>query len=264
MLFKNFSCLIKTFGITSFKEGKMILKFFIFFICFISHNVMATKSNSNNIPTQSVDILTNSIQTIEESVNNLTAQIEKQAHDQKQTKAETVIILKDLKLQVNDIIQKQNNINKILELHKIEIQNLKNTLSMLQELNSLKNKPENSLLTKNTPDDLLPLKKEIKEDVIEPIKTDDEKDFDKAFKLFNMKNYTDSAIQFAKNISEHKESKNFHKNLLYLGLSMKELDNINGACTAFSKIVNSSEIIEKSVLESTKLEFQKLNCKKNK
>ena len=39
-------------------------------------------------------------------------------------------------------MQKQNNINKILELHKIELQNLKNTVSMLQELNSLKNKEQ--------------------------------------------------------------------------------------------------------------------------
>ena len=121
------------------------------------------------------------------------------------------------------------------------------------------------MFIKNTPDNLLPLKKEVKEDAVlpsVPVKTDNEKDFDIAYKFFNTKNYTDSAIQFAKNISEHKEGKFFHKNLLYLGLSMKELENKTGACTAFSKIVNSSETIEKFILDTAKDEFKKLNCKK--
>ena len=43
---------------------------------------------------------------------------------------------------------------------------------------------------------------------------------------------------------------------------MKELENINGACTAFSKIVNSSETIEKFILDTAKDAFKKLNCKK--
>ena len=242
----------------------MILKVIIFFICFTPCIVKGAKTQETNTSlNQSVDVLTSSIQTIEESISNLTSQIEKQAHNQKQTKNETVIILKDLKLQLNDIIQKQNNINKVLELHKIELQNLKNTVSMLQELNNFKKNQEASeLFGKQTPNNLLPLKKEIKEEVIEPIKTNEEKDFDIAFKLFNSKNYTDSAIEFAKNISNHKDGKNFHKNLLYLGFSMKELGNTNSACTAFAKIVNSAEIIEKAVFDTAKAEFQKLNCKK--
>lgn len=241
----------------------MILKAIIFFICFASYNVKAEIQNSNNASHQSIDVLTNSIQTIEESINKLTSQIEKQEHNQKQTKSETVIILKDLKLQLNDIVQKQNSINKVLELHKIELQNLKNTVALLQEVNNLhKNNNSNNMLTSNSPDNLLPLKKEAVVVPVQTAKTEDEKDFEIAFKLFNTKNYTDSAIEFAKNISTHKEGKNFHKNLLYLGLSMKELENVNGACTAFSKIVNSTETIEKFIVNNAKTEFQKLNCKK--
>ena len=91
-------------------------------------------------------------------------------------------------------------------------------------------------------------------------KPSDDKSFDLAMAVFDKKDFTESAIKFAANLKNFPEGKNFHKNLLYLGLSMTELENKNGACTAFAKIVNSKEDIEKNLVDRAVAEFDIMKC----
>ena len=214
-----------------------------------------------------------SLERIENAITSLTSQNEQNVYNQKNAKAETEVVLKDLKLQIKEVKDEQEKFAKDLYSHKVEIENLKNIVAMLQERLVVlekkqeeivhkkveEKKSEDVLATKN-PTDLLVVNKE--EEKVEKISDDD--GFNLAMENFNKKDFTESAINFASNLKNFPDGKNFHKNLFYLGLSMKELDNKNGACTAFAKIINSNEQIDNELKVNASAEFEKLNCNPNK
>ena len=234
-----------------------------------SINVYANTSTKQNI-----DALTNinsSLERIETAITSLTSQSEENAYNQKQTKAETITIFKDIKLQINEIKEEQLNIANELQVQKIEIENLKNTISMLKEKYSkIATKDPETLLSKENsllliPSTTKPDKSEDNNELIPEIKEEisyenETTRFEKAMENFNKKDFTEAAINFAANIKDFPEGANFHNNLLYLGLSMKELDNKNNACTAFAKIINSKEEIQEQIKQTAKSNFDELKC----
>lgn len=120
---------------------------------------------------------------------------------------------------------------------------------------------EPALIVNETNIDLLITEdKEKDENNLPKEKQDDTESFNKALENFNKKDFTKSAINFADNIKNFPDGKNFHNNLLHLGLSMKELGNKNNACTAFAKIINSNEKIEKEIKDKAQTNFNELTC----
>ena len=145
-----------------------------------------------------------------------------------------------------------------------------------EQVNSLKDKDagddyfETSQDATAVPGDLLLNPRTMDENVVEE-KADasksvqpytDDETFDMAMATYKAKNYTDSAIQFAANIKAFPKGDNFYKNLLYLGHSMKNVNNKIGACTAYAKIIHSKENIESNVRDDAEKGFEKLKCNK--
>ena len=246
---------------------KKMVKFVICFMFCFSNLVFAQRvERQGNV--EALENINSSLERIENAITSLTSQNEQNAYNQKNAKAETEIILKDIKLQIKEIRDEQEKISKDVYAQKIEVENLKNIVAMLQEKlitlekkqekieeKKVEKKHEEQPATQNPTDLLVVDKKEEKSE-----KISDDESFNLALDNFNKKDFTESAINFASNLKNFPESKNFHKNLLYLGLSMKELNNKNGACTAFAKIVNSNEQIDNDLKTKASLEFEKLEC----
>lgn len=231
----------------------------------ITSTTFAKSNNSHNI--EALENINTSLERIENAITSLTSQSEENAYNQKQTKSETITIFKDIKLQINEIKEEQAKLAQEINIHKIEIENLKNIIFMLKDINENKkddndkkeaNKNPEFIVTKRKTDLLVEEKEEDKENTKE--KQDDSESFNKAMENFNKKDFTESAINFASNIKNFPEGKNFHNNLLHLGLSMKELGNKNNACTAFAKIINSNEDIEKEIKNKAQTNFNELKC----
>lgn len=243
---------------------KKFIKLLTFILC-LTTTAVSAKPKTNSVNTEALENINTSLERLETAITTLTSQNEENSYNQKQTKSETIMVLKDLQIQINDVKEEQSKLSKELNLQKIEIENLKNITSMLNAKSTSTVDIQEQPKADSAPSDLLIHEKEPvdekKEDGEKPQKqfTDDET-FSMAKKTFNAKEYTDSAIQFAANIKAFPDGKNFHNNLLYLGLSMQNLDNKNGACTAFAKIVNSKEEIKAEVKQRAQKEFDKLNC----
>ena len=245
---------------------KKMIKLFICFIFCFSSNVFAQRvvRQVNNV--EALENINLSLERIENAITSLTSQSEENAYNQKQAKAEQGVVLKDIKLQIQEVKDEQEKFSKDVYASKIEIENLKNIVAMLQEKISVlerqkveeKKEPVMEEKATKNPTDLL-LVGSAKSDE-KPMKISDDESFKLAMENFDKKDFTESAINFAANIKNFPDGKNFHKNLLYLGLSMKNLENKNGACTAFAKIVNSSENIEKEIKDMAVKEFDLLKC----
>ncbi len=240
----------------------MIGLLFVFMLC-LSNISFAQNVGQGNV--EALENINQSLERIESAITSLTSQSEENVYNQKKAKAENEVVLKDIKLQIKDIVDAQEKISKDVYSQKIEIENLKNIVAMLQEklafvekvkVREVEEKKEEEKATKN-PTDLLLVG--VSQDVKEQKITDDES-FKLAMENFDKKDFTESAINFASNLKNFPEGNNFHKNLLYLGLSMQKLENKNGACTAFSKIINSNEQIENDVKDVATKEFNTLNC----
>ncbi len=252
---------------------KSIMKLFVCLMLCFSSSVWAQNMSGRG----SIDALESinlSLDRIENAITSLTSQNEQNAYNQKNTKAEMDVVLKDLKLQIKEVKDEQEKISKDVYSQKIEIENLKNIVAMLQEkLFSVEKKtPEiekksfvdekskvEEKASKNPTDLFVGGNKEEKAK-----KPSDDESFMVAMDNFEKKNFTDAAINFAANLKNFPEGKNFYKNLLFLGRSMKQLDNKNGACTAFAKIVNSTEDIDKELKVGAVKDFEKLGCNPNK
>ena len=248
----------------------------LLFLTMFSNSLFARKiqnitgsvyNNSSPISIEAIDNINSSIERLENNISGLTEQNEQLAHDYTKLKKETVIILKDLKLQINDLSEKFNKLVDINNIHKMEIENIKNTLYIIGN-NSSDTANSNPVNMKNPTSLLLMNKIDKKENEIE-LNTNkeyknitDSDSFNEAFNLYNQKQYDNAAIAFASNIKNFNDGENFYKNLLYLGLSMIELKNINEACIAFNKILNSVETIDTQVKEEAKKKIETLACKK--
>ncbi|MBR1544819.1 MAG: hypothetical protein IJ638_02650, partial [Alphaproteobacteria bacterium] len=234
---------------------------FVFVVC-LSNITFAQNAGQGNV--EALENINQSLERIESAITTLTSQNEENVYNQKKEKAENEVVLKDIKLQIKDIVEAQEKISKDVYSQKIEIENLKNIVAMLQEKLAFVEKKSNSepkiedKATKNPTDLLVVDNKEPKE--IKEEKISDDESFKLAMENFNKKYFTESAINFASNLKNFPEGNNFHKNLLYLGLSMQKLENKNGACTAFAKIINSNEKIENEIRDVAVREFETLNC----
>ena len=234
-------------------------------------SISFAKTN-NTLNIEALENINTSLERIENAITFLTSQNEKTAYNQKQTKSETTTIFKDIKLQIDEIKEEQAKIIHEINIHKIEIENIKNIIFMIKDTN--KNNENNNedekekeatkepaLIVNETNTDLLITEdKEKDENNLPKEKQDDTESFNKALENFNKKDFTKSAINFADNIKNFPDGKNFHNNLLHLGLSMKELGNKNNACTAFAKIINSNEKIEKEIKDKAQTNFNELTC----
>ncbi len=250
---------------------KKMVKFVICFMFCFSGLVSAQRAaGQGNV--EALENINLSLERIENAITSLTSQNEENAYNQKNAKAETEIILKDMKLQIKEVRDEQEKLAKDVYAQKIEIENLKNIVAMLQEKLASFSKNEQSdkkgkndssevkeEATKNPTDLLVVVKKEEKVE-----KVSDDESFDLAFSNFEKKDFTESAINFASNLKNFPDGKNFYKNLFYLGLSMKELNNKNGACTAFAKIVNSNEKSDDELKSKASFEFNQFKCNPNK
>lgn len=253
-----------------------------------------------------------SIDRLDTSISNITAQLEEAIHTQKKATTANNNIIKDIKQQIHDINETNEKLSRELAIQKVETENLKNLISMYSEtIKKLEQKLSNNQNTQTsittqkntistpiiieeetttssqntTPNEIPQTATENPSDLllqhfntIEQSPTDtetkgseqttqnqpkpytDDETFEMAFKTYQSKNYTDSAIQFATNIKAFPNGKNFHKNLLYLGKSMNKLNNKIGACTAFAKIIHSKEDIESKIKDEAEQGFNKLEC----
>ena len=237
-------------------------------------SISFAKTN-NTLNIEALENINTSLERIENAITFLTSQNEKTAYNQKQTKSETTTIFKDIKLQIDEIKEEQAKIIHEINIHKIEIENIKNIIFMIKDTNKNNKNNENNnkdekekeatkepaLIVNETNIDLLITEdKEKDENNLPKEKQDDTESFNKALENFNKKDFTKSAINFADNIKNFPDGKNFHNNLLHLGLSMKELGNKNNACTAFAKIINSNEKIEKEIKDKAQTNFNELTC----
>ena len=244
---------------------KMLYLFVCLVVCFSDVTFAQRVNGQGNV--EALENINLSLERIENAITSLTSQNEENVYNQKNAKAETEIILKDIKLQIREVKDEQEKFSKDLYANKIEIENLKNIVAMLQEKLALiekksdeENKKSEEKASKN-PTDLLVANKNVEEKKSEKISDDDS--FNLAMENFNKKDFTEAAINFGANLKNFPEGKNFHKNLLHLGLSMKELNNKNGACTAFAKIVNSDEAIDGNLKSMANSEIELLKCNEN-
>lgn len=237
-----------------------MLKFVFIFMLFSFVPVSAQRV-SGRANVEALENINVSLERIENAITTLTSQSEETAYNQKNSKAEADSILKDIKLQISELRVEQEKLSKELYAQKIETQNLNNIVAMLREkLDESEKVKEAEKKAEKDPEPLLVKTVVEEEKVVKEEKPSDDKSFDLAMAVFDKKDFTESAIKFAANLKNFPEGKNFHKNLLYLGLSMKELENKNGACTAFAKIVNSKEDIEKNLVDRAVVEFDIMKC----
>lgn len=237
-------------------------------------SISFAKTN-NTLNIEALENINTSLERIENAITFLTSQNEKTAYNQKQTKSETTTIFKDIKLQIDEIKEEQAKIIHEINIHKIEIENIKNIIFMIKDTNKNNKNNENNnedekekeatkepalIVNEINTDLLITEDKEKDENNLPKEKQDDTESFNKALENFNKKDFTKSAINFADNIKNFPDGKNFHNNLLHLGLSMKELGNKNNACTAFAKIINSNEKIEKEIKDKAQTNFNELTC----
>ena len=109
-----------------------IMKLFVCLMLCFSSSVFAQGGVSHG----SIEALENinlSLDRIENAITSLTSQNEQNAYNQKNTKAEMDVVLKDLKLQIKELKDEQEKISKDVYSQKIEVENLKNIVAMLQE-----------------------------------------------------------------------------------------------------------------------------------
>ncbi len=225
-------------------------------------NIFSISTFARNNTSQNIEALENintSLERIENAITTLTSQNEENTYQQKQTKAESIVLFKDIKLQIQEIKDEQNKLSKELNIQKIEIENLKNIISMLKDKKFSTATEDPKTIVENS--ELLVQKNETPK---EEAKNNEDEKFKKSIEQYNKKNFTDSAIGFAANLKEFPNGKKFHENLLYLGLSMKELGNKNNACTAFAKIINSTEIINTETKKEAQKNFDELQCNPSK
>ena len=246
---------------------KNCMKLFVCLMFCFSNTVFAQGEVSRG-NVEALENINLSLDRIENAITSLTSQNEQNVYNQKNAKAEMDVVLKDLKLQIKEVKDEQEKISKDVYAQKVEVENLKNIVAMLQEklvsvekkdiVTEKKNVEEKTSekATKN-PTALL-VGGDEKED--KSSKLSDDESFRLAIENFDKKDFTESAINFASNLKNFPEGKNFYKNLLYLGRSMNKLDNKNGACTAFAKIINSSEDIAPDLKSEALKEFKQLEC----
>ncbi len=243
---------------------KMLYLFVCLVVCFSDVAFAQRVNGQGNV--EALENINLSLERIENAITSLTSQNEENVYNQKNAKAETEIVLKDIKLQIREVKDEQEKFSKDLYANKIEIENLKNIVAMLQEKLSVfekkldeKNNMVDEKATKN-PTDLLVAGPE---KARESVKISEDDAFNLALENFDKKDFTESAINFGSNLKNFPDGKIFHKNLLYLGLSMKELNNKDGACTAFAKIVNSDEKIDDDLKSRANSELEILKCNGN-
>ncbi len=236
---------------------KNMFKLFICFMVCFSGNVFAQRvGGQGNV--EALENINLSLERIESAITSLTSQNEENVYNQKNAKAETEMVLKDIKLQIREVKDEQEKFSKDLYAKNIEIENLKNIVAMLQDKLAVfeKDLEEKSEKATQNPTNLLVVDKKSE-------KLSDDDSFNFAMELFNKKDFTEAAINFGANLKNFPEGKNFHNNLLHLGLSMRELGNNNGACTAFTKIVNANEKIDDGIKSRATQEFETLKCNLN-
>ena len=86
--------------------------------------------------------------------------------------------------------------------------------------------------------------------------------FKTAMSFFDKKEYINAILKFGENIKEFKNGNNFYKNLLYLGISFKEINKQEEACTAFNKIISASDVNDNTIKIKAETEIKTINCKK--
>lgn len=205
---------------------------------------------------------------IEVAITSLTSQTENNNHAHKlsQNKIET-----ELKM----ITQEINSLKNKVAIQEMEVQNIKNIVNMLinQRLNATPDIPFLSHPAIPMPIDAatpMPIDTAspmlMNTDLLLPIieqpdpNAPDELAFTKAITQFNSNDFATASQTFANNIKQFPQSDKFHSNLLYLGLSLKELKIKNNACSAFAQILNSQEDISVSIREKAKENYYLTEC----
>lgn len=252
-----------------------MVKFVFIFMLLFTSSVMAQVSD---------DALANiesRIDKFEDLLKTLTSEMEENGHNQKRESGRVEGLVKELDLSVKELknsLSGYENRVKMLEtsnellikrLDSIEqdisrIDNFTKTIPTKEPLSLVESKAKSSpaVVSLKLEDELLVLNKEKeakRENSTVAVAEYDE--YKQALSFYNDKSYTESAIRFAEFIKKYPEGKHFYPALLYLGLSMSELNKINNSCQVFANIINSKEEVDSKVKFRANTEFDKLNCK---
>lgn len=245
---------------------------FIFVMLFTS-SVMAQVNNDtlSNIESR--------MDKFEELFKTLTSEMEENGYNQKQERGKIEGLVKELDLSVKELkssFEAYENRVKMLEVSNdllikkldnieqdiLKIDDFTKTIPTKEPLSLVESKMKSSpsVVSSKLEDELLVLNKE--KDVQDDSSNVEEFDeYKQALSFYNDKSYTESAIRFAEFIKKYPDGSNFYSALLYLGLSMSELNKINNSCQAFANIINSKEEVAEKVKFRANTEFEKLNCK---
>lgn len=144
----------------------------------------------------------------------------------------------------------------------------KDTALISEETDEEKKLEQNSTSDKdNVKEEALLVDSVVKTGIVEETEIVDTKNeekiiFDVALDLYNKKDYEKAVIKFADNVKAFPTGGKFYKNLMYIGLALDNMDiPKNEVCSAFYKIINSKETIDKDIIEESNEKFDELKCK---
>jgi TolA-binding protein len=191
-----------------------------------------------------IGLLESRYATIESSITSLTSKIEKSAHESRTFKQEASMLLKNLRLQIEDM---NKDIATERKANADQIAALKKSLAELGE--------RVESMDRRADGEPKPLIGSSGFEQIPPSL----KSFDAAVGLYDKGEFKDAAIAFADNIANAKKDELFFKNLYYLGLSFEKIGKRPEACRA---LATAGESEHAELKRTAAAELAKLDCNK--